>query len=103
MGLWGSEKNDHETNIVLFPTFLDRDQFQLGSLSHLIDNKASGYQELPEWPEEAPDSSVRDVEVQMPWVETKGRDKKKPDKKKSFYSEDESSSEGNFLHSFTKK
>ena len=30
----------------------------------------------------------------MPWVETKSRDKKKPDKKKSFYSEDESSSEG---------
>lgn len=41
----------------------DRDHFQLGSLSHLLNAKAVGYQELPDWPEEAPDPSVRNVEV----------------------------------------
>lgn len=42
---------------------LDRDHFQLGSLSHLLNAKAGGYQELPDWPEAAPDPSVRNVEV----------------------------------------
>lgn len=41
----------------------DRDHFQLGSLSHLLNAKAVGYQELPDWPSEAPDPSVRNVEV----------------------------------------
>lgn len=43
--------------------FADRDHFQLGSLSHLLNAKAGGYQELPDWPEAAPDPSVRNVEV----------------------------------------
>lgn len=43
--------------------FVDRDHFQLGSLSHLLNAKAGGYQELPDWPEAAPDPSVRNVEV----------------------------------------
>lgn len=43
--------------------FADRDHFQLGSLSHLLNAKAGGYQELPNWPESAPDPSVRNVEV----------------------------------------
>ena len=42
---------------------LDRDQFQLGSLSHMINAKAIGYIELPDFPEEAPDPSARVVEV----------------------------------------
>lgn len=42
---------------------IDRDHFQLGSLSHLLNAKAGGYQELPDWPETAPDPSVRNVEV----------------------------------------
>lgn len=46
-----------------FLVFLDRDHFQLGSLSHLLNAKAGGYQELPDWPEAAPDPSVRNVEV----------------------------------------
>ena len=41
----------------------DRDHFQLGSLSHLLNTKAGGYQELPDWPQDAPDPSVRNVEV----------------------------------------
>uniref|UniRef100_A0A8C2KB78 AP-3 complex subunit beta n=1 Tax=Cyprinus carpio TaxID=7962 RepID=A0A8C2KB78_CYPCA len=48
---------------VLQSTFKDRDHFQLGSLSHLLNAKAAGYQELPDWPESAPDPSVRNVEV----------------------------------------
>ena len=46
-----------------FCVFADRDHFQLGSLSHLLNAKAGGYQELPDWPEAAPDPSVRNVEV----------------------------------------
>uniref|UniRef100_A0A674NP05 AP-3 complex subunit beta n=1 Tax=Takifugu rubripes TaxID=31033 RepID=A0A674NP05_TAKRU len=48
---------------VLESPFKDRDHFQLGSLSHLLNAKAGGYQELPDWPETAPDPSVRNVEV----------------------------------------
>ncbi len=76
----------------------DRDQFQLATLSHLINNKAAGYQELSEWPEEAPDPSVRNVEVPMPWADTKTKEKKKPEKKKSFYSDEDTSSAGQSLH-----
>ncbi|KAJ7389586.1 AP-3 complex subunit beta-2 [Desmophyllum pertusum] len=43
--------------------FKDRQGFQVGSLSHMINLKASGYQELPQFPELAPDASVRNVEV----------------------------------------
>lgn len=49
-------------NLLLY-VLADRDHFQLGSLSHLLNAKAGGYQELPEWPEAAPDPSVRNVEV----------------------------------------
>ncbi|NXN27887.1 AP3B2 protein, partial [Nycticryphes semicollaris] len=48
---------------ILESSFKDRDHFQLGSLSHLLNAKAVGYQELPDWPDEAPDPSVRNVEV----------------------------------------
>ncbi|KAJ3595874.1 hypothetical protein NHX12_002286 [Muraenolepis orangiensis] len=48
---------------VLESPFKDRDHFQLGSLSHLLNTKAGGYQELPDWPGDAPDPSVRNVEV----------------------------------------
>lgn len=50
--------------IFYFPPFLiDRDRFQLGTLSHTLNIKASGYLELSNWPEVAPDPSVRNVEV----------------------------------------
>uniref|UniRef100_A0A8C5BX98 AP-3 complex subunit beta n=1 Tax=Gadus morhua TaxID=8049 RepID=A0A8C5BX98_GADMO len=48
---------------ILESPFKDRDHFQLGSLSHLLNTKAGGYQELPDWPQDAPDPSVRNVEV----------------------------------------
>ena len=83
--------------------FTDVDQFQLGTLSHMINVKANGYQELPDWPEVPPDPSVRDVDVQMSWMASSGAKsklgKKKAEKEKSFYSEDESSSSEGLLTS----
>lgn len=46
--------------------FSDRDRFQLGTLSHSLNSKATGYQELSDWPAVAPDPSVRNVEVSEP-------------------------------------
>ena len=40
-----------------------RDMYQLGSLSHAINAEATGYQKLPDFPEEKPDPTVRNVEV----------------------------------------
>uniref|UniRef100_A0A674D0A9 AP-3 complex subunit beta n=1 Tax=Salmo trutta TaxID=8032 RepID=A0A674D0A9_SALTR len=48
---------------VLESAYKDRDRYQLGTLSHTINTKASGYLELSDWPTVAPDLSVRDVEV----------------------------------------
>ena len=64
----------------------------------MINVKANGYQELPDWPEVPPDPSVRDVDVDMAWTTSltaKSKlTKKKSEREKSFYSEDESSSSG---------
>ncbi|XP_046714564.1 AP-3 complex subunit beta-2 isoform X20 [Silurus meridionalis] len=58
---------------VLESPFKDRDHFQLGSLSHLLNTKAGGYQELPDWPESAPDPSVRNVEQEEVIDTSEGR------------------------------
>lgn len=88
-------KEAYNLEAIALPTsfiFLDLDQFQLGTLSHMINSKAHGYQELPDWPEAAPDPSVRNVETAVSWTDSK-TNKKKPEKKKtSFYSDEESSS-----------
>ncbi|KAM5291286.1 AP-3 complex subunit beta-2 isoform 1-T1 [Glossophaga mutica] len=94
---------------VLESSFKDRDHFQLGSLSHLLNAKATGYQELPDWPEEAPDPSVRNVEeedlsliethvgllgeyTEVPeWTKCSNREKRK-EKEKPFYSDSEGES-----------
>ncbi|XP_054569172.1 AP-3 complex subunit beta-2 isoform X2 [Eptesicus fuscus] len=94
---------------VLESSFKDRDHFQLGSLSHLLNAKATGYQELPDWPEEAPDPSVRNVEeedlsliethvgllgeyTEVPeWTKSSNREKRK-EKEKPFYSDSEGES-----------
>ncbi|XP_069948502.1 AP-3 complex subunit beta-2 isoform X2 [Cherax quadricarinatus] len=78
-------------------SFKDRDQFQLSTLSHLINARATGYQDLPPFPEEAPDPSVRYVEVAVSFTpdnhhRPSHQKKSKPEKTKSFYS-DESSPE----------
>ena len=44
----------------------ERDQYQLGSLSHTINNRAIGYYELPAWPDVPPPSDVRNVEMPKP-------------------------------------
>ncbi|KRX77350.1 AP-3 complex subunit beta-2, partial [Trichinella sp. T6] len=43
-------------------TFVDREQFQLGTLSHLLNQRCSGYNPLPPFPDTPPDGSVRDVD-----------------------------------------
>ncbi|XP_061629388.1 AP-3 complex subunit beta-2 isoform X20 [Phyllopteryx taeniolatus] len=77
---------------VLESPFKDRDHFQLGSLSHLLNAKTGGYQELPDWPEAAPDPSVRNVEVPE-WTKCSSREKRKEKKvEKPFYSDSEGES-----------
>lgn len=90
-----------------------REQFQLGSLSHYLNIRATGYHDLPMFPEVAPDSSVRNVELaNEPAVEptehkgiassSRSGEKEKSGAKsgaksekkaKSFYSDSEKSSE----------
>ncbi|XP_058850921.1 AP-3 complex subunit beta-2-like isoform X10 [Acipenser ruthenus] len=91
--------------------FKDRDHFQLGSLSHLLNAKATGYQELPAWPGMAPDPSVRNVELdevispsegrigllgdwrEVPeWTRCSSREKRKEKVEKPFYSDSEGES-----------
>ncbi|XP_060743171.1 AP-3 complex subunit beta-2 isoform X2 [Tachysurus vachellii] len=77
---------------VLESPFKDRDHYQLGSLSHLLNTKAGGYQELPDWPESAPDPSVRNVEVPE-WTKCTSRKERKEKKvEKPFYSDSEGES-----------
>uniref|UniRef100_A0A3Q4GYS9 Adaptor related protein complex 3 subunit beta 1 n=1 Tax=Neolamprologus brichardi TaxID=32507 RepID=A0A3Q4GYS9_NEOBR len=72
-----------------------RDRYQLGTLSHSLNLKATGYQELPDWPAVAPDHSVRNVEIVEPLRESapivgKTKQPKSDDK---FYSDDEDEKE----------
>ncbi|KAK3745780.1 hypothetical protein QZH41_015967 [Actinostola sp. cb2023] len=84
---------------VIQSVFKDRQGFQLGSLSHMINAKAIDYRELPDFPEEAPDPSVRNVEVgtvhtsvhiEPVWQSVNSKKKKKNKKKSTFYSDSES-------------
>nr|XP_032648608.1 AP-3 complex subunit beta-1 isoform X2 [Chelonoidis abingdonii] len=71
--------------------FKDRDRFQLGTLSHTLNTKATGYLELSNWPEMAPDPSVRNVEVielGKEWSVALGKAKKEKPAEK-FYSDSE--------------
>ncbi|NXY41363.1 AP3B1 protein, partial [Ceuthmochares aereus] len=71
--------------------FKDRDHFQLGTLSHTLNSQVTGYLELSDWPEVAPDPSVRNVDVAESAKEWSGildkTEKGKPTEK--FYSESE--------------
>lgn len=88
--------------------FMDRQSYQLGSMSHYLNARANGYQDLPDYPEVAPDASERNVEpprAPNPWEKTVEANKakkkaveakkKKQAKKgvKGFYSEDSGSSD----------
>ncbi|XP_077203447.1 AP-3 complex subunit beta-1 isoform X2 [Paroedura picta] len=75
--------------------FKDREHFQLGTLSHTLNMKANGYLELSNWPEIAPDPSVRNVEViesTKAWTSILGKAKKEKPAEK-FYSESEEESD----------
>ncbi|NXU72661.1 AP3B1 protein, partial [Oreotrochilus melanogaster] len=48
--------------------FKDRDHFQLGTLTHTLNSRATGYLELSDWPEVAPDPSVRNVDSAEPEI-----------------------------------
>ncbi|NXL88775.1 AP3B1 protein, partial [Alectura lathami] len=71
--------------------FKDRDHFQLGTLSHTLNSRATGYLELSDWPEVAPDPTVRNVEVAesaKEWTAILSKTKKEKPAEK-FYSESE--------------
>lgn len=42
------------------------EEFRLGTLSHCMKSRAAGYEDLPPFPEVAPDSSARNVELPTP-------------------------------------
>lgn len=42
-----------------FPETSDREQFQLGTLSHFLNQRCNRYKDLPAFPEVAPDPSLR--------------------------------------------
>lgn len=75
---------------------VDRDQFQLGTLSHFINARAAGYKELPDFPAVAPDPTVRSVPGFSDTTPKHKPDKKKTVKpsKKSFYSSGSDGEEG---------
>ncbi|XP_037548106.1 AP-3 complex subunit beta-1 [Nematolebias whitei] len=80
---------------VLESVFKDRDRFQLGTLSHSLNVKAAGYQELSDWPAVAPDPTVRNVEVIEPvkeWAPSLEKSKQ-PKSEDKFYSDDEEKEE----------
>ncbi|KAK8403584.1 hypothetical protein O3P69_000558 [Scylla paramamosain] len=76
-------------------SFKDRDQFQLSTLSHLINARATGYQDLPDFPIEAADPNVRCVEVPAIFAPENHhrpayQSRSKPKKPESFYSDESS-------------
>ncbi|XP_077442401.1 AP-3 complex subunit beta-1 [Vanacampus margaritifer] len=76
---------------VLQSAFKDRDRFQLGTLSHSLNSKALGYQELSDWPAVAPDQTVRNVEVVESvneWAPLVGQ-VKSPESDDKFYSDED--------------
>ena len=53
--------------------FMNRQSYQLGSMSHYLNSSVSGYHDLPDFPEIAPDPEVRNVEpprAPNPWEKT---------------------------------
>uniref|UniRef100_A0A669Q8C4 Adaptor related protein complex 3 subunit beta 1 n=1 Tax=Phasianus colchicus TaxID=9054 RepID=A0A669Q8C4_PHACC len=73
--------------------FKDRDHFQLGTLSHTLNSRATGYLELSDWPEVAPDPAVRNVEVAESSKEWTAVLKKTQKPTEKFYSESEEEEE----------
>uniref|UniRef100_A0A669QSG9 Adaptor related protein complex 3 subunit beta 1 n=1 Tax=Phasianus colchicus TaxID=9054 RepID=A0A669QSG9_PHACC len=72
--------------------FKDRDHFQLGTLSHTLNSRATGYLELSDWPEVAPDPAVRNVEVAESVYSESGSESEKEHKEESSGEESSGSS-----------
>lgn len=79
--------------------YTGRENFQLGSMSHYLNMRVNRYLDLPNFPEIAPDNSVRNVDspVHVAKEETKTKtttqktNQKNKKNTKSFYSDDSSS------------
>ncbi|CAF1506511.1 unnamed protein product [Rotaria sordida] len=84
----------------------DHDQYTLGTLSFVIGQKAVGYKDLPDFPLEPPDPSVRNVEIVTPLpsqnvssrkssttTRITSREKKKSVNDENFYSDEEEEEE----------
>jgi len=81
----------------------ERQRFMLGSLSHIVNHSALGYQVLPDFPEVAPDPSVR-IPPGEKWDSTPVQSPRRPaGKKDSFWSDEEGSeaSEKNLYEEYT--
>lgn len=72
--------------------FSDRENYQLGTLSHLLNQKCSEYTELPDFPEVAPDPTIRRSAMPLATDEIKKQADKKNLSDEESYS-DESSEE----------
>ncbi|XP_049826846.1 AP-3 complex subunit beta-2 [Aethina tumida] len=86
----------HSSNIFLankpaplLQSQFDQEELQLGSLSHYIKQRATGYEDLPPFPEHPPQTDVRNVE---PIAEYNPRQNKNSEKKGVFTWESEASS-----------
>uniref|UniRef100_A0A0R3RPX4 AP-3 complex subunit beta n=1 Tax=Elaeophora elaphi TaxID=1147741 RepID=A0A0R3RPX4_9BILA len=76
-------------------TFKDREQFQLGSLSHFLNQRCRRYRDLPQFPEIAPDPSVRNtnqVEINDD-IQVIHETEDDESDEEDFYSDDEEQSE----------
>lgn len=71
--------------------FKDRENYQMGSLTHYINMRASGYHDLPPFPEVAPDPTARNISEPTPSSPKEDTRSKKGTKEKSFYADSDSS------------
>ena len=96
---------------VLESVYKDSDQYQLGTLSHAISARVAGYTDLPAFPIELPDPTVRNVEIVndtgdkadkendiLPVDAKSGHKTLQKKKSEKFYSDDESESQSTGDH-----
>ena len=88
---WPGDKANHVYVYIILHMYipLGRAVWQVGSLSHAINAEATGYLPLPDFPEEAPDPSVRNVEdTNAFWAHRpgSGSSKKTTEEGSDFYS-----------------
>ncbi|XP_025190462.1 AP-3 complex subunit beta-2 isoform X2 [Melanaphis sacchari] len=80
---------------LLQSNFVDREEYQMGSLSHYINSRAIGYQDLPQFPDLPTDSNVRCVAVPEEYEKPVKQKTERTtiNKNKTFYSDSENNSE----------